>query len=632
MGWALNGRVLPALIVMCASALPAASQISARLEPDSVRPGEPFLLRVEARGGDVDEPEVPTVDGLQLSKQPRVRNDLITIVNFSKERTKVRGYMGRAARTGTFTIPPVKARIDGRVHESEALVLTVTDSPGPSPAERPQQNGPAAPPGEPSGEGDTPPFVILDAHVDKTEAYINEPIILTLQRWILDHRQVAIRGAESADPTTEGFYAIPVSRQRSPFDSNLVERDGFYYQYDEAVRILYPTTDGELAVGSWSFEGVASVRDGFQSYRRDILESTPQITITVRSLPPAPAGFTGGVGQFAVAADVTETAVVQGVPTMLRVRISGVGNPDAIGAPELPKTEGGTVTAPVSDIQWDAGDEMPRFTKTFTYGVTLVTAGEVAVPAFRFCYFDPEAEMYRTEELGPFMVTVQAADSGQSRVLVDANQGEAHGNVDVVGEDIRPIITSLAGPTELPSAPMTALAVGMPPVAFAAWALGVRRRRRYMEDVPFARSRRAKSVARKRLESLRHASDPQDVIYRSLADYVSDKLGLERGGITSDDVRTRLADFGFEDGLVNGVVRVLRTIERARYGSTPLSDVEIRALADAAREQIETMDRTFIEREDNHRFGRLRLRGLLHSGMRSGAGVLPGDKGRRSAP
>lgn len=631
-----DSRIGAIAVALLLTAIPAVAQVTARIEPDTVRVGEPFLLRVEAKGGDVDEPEIPSVDGLQISLQPRLRNDLITIVNFSKERTKVRGYSGRATRPGTFTIPPVKVRIDGRMHESPAVVLTVTDGATsgrrrqPDQGDQNDQSDQPAPPETPQTAED-PPFVILDAQVSRTEAYVNEPIILTLERWILDHRQVAIRGAEPGDPATEGFYVIPVTRRRSPFDANIVERDGYYYQHDESLRILYPTSAGELTIGPWAFEGAASIHEGFRTYRRDIYEATAPIAVTVRPLPTAPPGFTGGVGRFTVSADLSQASVVQGVPAKLELRVAGVGNPDAVGAPRSPKVDGGSVTAPVSEVRWSSGDDMPQFTKTFTYGITLSATGDVTIPAIDFCYFDPEAETYRTDTLGPFTISVQPAQDAQNRVIVDAEDAEPRGDVEVVGQDIRPILTEMPAILTPPSTPMVALAAGAPPIAFAAWALALRRRRRYRDDVPYARSRRAKTRARHRLEAARNAADPQEGIYRALTGFVSDKLGTEAGGATSDDVRGLLDGRELDDELVQGVLRILRTIERARYGSTRLSDAETAALTDAARNCIDAMDAAFARQSDGLGLDRLRLRALLHRGMRSGVGSGQSPDDRRAA-
>jgi hypothetical protein len=245
-------------------------------------------------------------------------------------------------------------------------------------------------------------LVFIKMDVDKKTAYQGEPILLTMQLWRIQNRRITsgpYRGALIYGPSTEGFFV----RELEPVQYES-PRGPWTYDVTETSKLLYPTRSGVLTVGVWHWEGIALVNR--QSIvQRDKLyyrfDAGP-IDIAVMPLPPAPQGFTGGVGKFDVVAELSPSIVTQGVPLKLRVRAEGFGNPDAIGDPVLPELAWATVREPERELLFTgvAGNPQPRLDKRFTYPLTPLRPGRLEIPEFPFVYFDPEAAPFG-QSFGP---------------------------------------------------------------------------------------------------------------------------------------------------------------------------------------------------------------------------------------
>ena len=597
-------RSISLIVVICALATSPtqAADLRVWLDPETVQTGKTCYLMIQAKGSSLDNPILPEVDGLTISSSPAIRQTYETRINFEREITIVRGYPLRARRAGKYTIPPVKITIDGHSYENDPLTLTATDEPPPPPnLSSPDSPPPSSPTMRPTHAENPRPddsraldwddMLIAEATTDKTTVYLNEPILLTLKQMEIVHRQIQVRTAQPADPTTEGFYVIGAER-RNPRSHFIPEdRNGLSYRANETYRVLYPTKTGDLTIGPWECAGVARVLQDFHFIEQEIKASSQPIHITVKPLPPSPETFTGAVGQFIVEADLTDDQVVQGVPTKLVLKITGPGNPNAIGQPHLPSLDWGTFADPHSEARSVQAPDGVVFEKSFTFGVTPIQSGSLRIPAFDFSFFDPEREEYVTKTLGPFPLEVIPAKGGEEHVLFE--QGSATGppeQIDVVSADISP-------PAPCPEKlRKTAHSIGttgtlatMPVIGYAVFAVLLSRKRRFENDTVFARAHRAHAVGKKRLRTVHASDDPAEELYRALASFIADKLGHPGGGITSADVGGMLKQEEVPQDLLDRLTKVLRTCERARYASAKLSDTEMAALIQGASTSMDEL-------------------------------------------
>lgn len=570
--------LLPAFYAGLAAA--QGPSVRASVDQTTVVVREPFTFRIEATGG-LNDPIVfpPRVDVDGLVMNQSARGSQFSIVGVSGTKTESIEFQMYATRTGTFTIPPYQVHIGARAFQTEPVTVVVVD------------RGQA---------GDDLKLTMDDllftkAFVDKQEVYQGEPVLLTLEVWRIVYRGITtqrFRGADIRYPSTEGFYVADLE-PRNRYDA----RGPWQYEVAEERKLLYPTATGDLRIGSWHWEGVATIpssrtilgREEFM-YR---LDSDP-IDVKVKPLPPRPAGFSGAVGKFKLVAHVKNDVVLQGVPEkILTVTIDGEGNPDAIGDPALPPLPWAYVSEPErsTSLRVDQDTQRLMVEKRFAYPITPLEAGNVVIPEISFLYFDPREERYKNEKAGPFRLEVKQSLEADHKLVISPHLDAQERAVDILGQDIRPLIARpprlSVKPDSTPWVPVLGL---LPVVGYGALAAYAARKRRFKHDRGFARAYRAKARALKRLHGSIFSKEPADDLYRAVTGFIGDLYNVDNSGMTSSDVADILKERGIDGPLRETLVKIVRSCERVRYGSHTISEAELRALVEGAESCIHQLD------------------------------------------
>ena len=578
-----------AVLAMTAAAEP---RVRAYLDRPTVSLRQPFLLTVEVSGENIGQVKLPDVEGLNINKQAGQRQSSTQVeisgLSTSVIKTQQVGYYVQATRTGKFTVPPITVEVDGKVLSTDPILLTVTDSPQPSRGSAtPAMPAPsAANPAQNVEQLSWNDVVFVESRADKTEVYQGAPLLLTLclGKISLPGMQIGpTRSQEIHYPATEGFYATTTEP-----GATVENRNGKNYEVTQFHRMLYPTATGDLKIEAWRWEGIAAYGFQQQAFRLE----TPPIDVRVKPLPDRPEGFSGAVGHFTIKAVLMRDEVIQGAPTQLVVRINGQGNPNAIAAPVVPKIPNAYVSDPDKQVAPTGDPSGVNVEKTFTYNITPLEAGSLAVPAIPFCYFDPDQGAYQTETTEPFAVRVLAS-AERAQVLVTREERPREGSrVDVIGEDICPPVTD-AGTLRPAPGWGTAIpgVVVVPVLAYGGVAVLMRRKRRFEHDTGFARDYFAKSKGRKRLRNVASATEPSEGLYRAVVGYIADKFNVPEAGLTASDITPLFESQGLGPEYAENFIKILRACDRAHYASARLSEDEIHALTEAAIASIDQTDR-----------------------------------------
>ncbi len=124
--------------------------------------------------------------------------------------------------------------------------------------------------------------------------------------------------------------------------------------------------------------------------------TSDQPAIEVRPLPPAPAGFTGAVGQFRLTSKIIPEKAAVGEPVTWTLELSGTGNwPDLAGLPAREVSKDFQVVQPKAKRTPTEGK---LFEVTLTEDVVLVPtkSGSYELGPVNFSYFDPKSGSYKT--------------------------------------------------------------------------------------------------------------------------------------------------------------------------------------------------------------------------------------------
>lgn len=445
-----------------------------------------------------DDFSLPSIDGLDIS-QP-ARSEQTSIMNFKVSRRVELSFAIQPTRRGEVVIPALNVMTDkGRVRVEETV------------------------------------FEVVEATVGQTNLNIDDIVTGMLQvptGTVYDGQVIEI--AYLLIGSSRFNVNISSNPEWSPGDL-LVEPFGEPERVTATVKgedrpgLRYRTRALVRKTGVLSLASVQqriNIQTGdntsfFMSRARveEFLITSNQPVINVSPLPtPAPAGFSGAVGDFTFASNVVPREANVGDPVTWTVTLSGQGNwPEGISLPQREADVDFKVITPQSRKQMDEGQ---LFSGTLTEDVVLVPTrpGAYSLGAADFTFFNPGTARYETVSSQAVTVDIQALTPSVSAPSIQ-NSNRLPGPDAVEGlPDVPPVFESidpslpmdpLAGrssaalPRTLPPAGW-ALVVLLPALLTWLWQIG----RRVHSDDPNREAKQARRDLVRLTASLDKATDP----------------------------------------------------------------------------------------------------------------------------
>jgi hypothetical protein len=405
----------------------AAATVTAELSADETSVGTPIQLQVRVDGTtNVILPDI-TVDGLQAQRSGRSVQASIDVTRGRVVTSGVFFYTIVPEREGTFEIPSLEVIADGKKFQTSALTLVV--QPGSSSGTRGVPALPLPPGGAAQTQGRAPAdaqgkLAYAELIVPRQSVYAGELVPAEVRFYFSDNARFQL---VQQDPQVsgEGFtvekFSPPKQTEETVGDST--------YQVLSFKTGLTAVKSGEMPLPKISLHVVARVptrapqgmddvfsqffgggMPGFGEERELTIESKAK-NIRVKALPAEgrPASFSGGVGEFTLAASADPTKAEPGDPVTLKTAISGRGNFAALGEPKLVDADGWRVYPPTD--KFEKSDQI-GFTGTKTFETPIVAqTPQTRTPVAEFSYFDPITEKYETLRSQPVAVNAAATPS-----------------------------------------------------------------------------------------------------------------------------------------------------------------------------------------------------------------------------
>lgn len=387
--------LLAAALLPCAS---LAASFTTSLDRDTIALGEQATLSLKFE--DVqpkDAPGIPQIDGLQF--QYVGPSSAFSFVNGQTTSSTTYNYVVTAQHDGEFTIPGLRANINGQELDSAPLKLTVTKT--------------SAPTADAINSGNEIAFMKLS--VPKQKFYAGESFLAELQLYLRDDVQT-LANFQMTGSQNDGFSAgktVELQNQRRRVQVG----NHIYTEIPLAMPLTVEKT-GPLAIGPFTANCVVVLPARNQNGEWPFFNQGEQHqvtlateTVNVQSLPlpdeNKPANFSGAVGQFDLAASAGPNNVTVGDPVTVRVQISGHGVLDSVTLPEQSWPNFKTYP-PTSKVE--TTDQFGlQGTKTFEQIISPMNADVHEIPALNFSYFDPLEGKYRTLTQAAVPLTVKAA-------------------------------------------------------------------------------------------------------------------------------------------------------------------------------------------------------------------------------
>jgi hypothetical protein len=387
-------------------------------------------------------------------------------------------------------------------------------------------------------------------------------------------------------PSFTGFWSEDIpAQQQLQFTRQTI--DGVQYLIADLKKVvLYPQRSGTLTLEPMDMEVIARIQvkrnrqsnDPFDMFfnntLRDVkhtVKSEP-VTINVKELPAASAdcNFGGSVGKFNVeyALDKKETKTNEAIT--LKIKFSGKGNIKLIEAPVVQLPPDIESYDPKINERITVAAGGASGSKSFEYLLIPRKAGQYKIPLDAFCYFDIGKKDYVKINPPELVVNVErGAESGAATV-----SGTSKEDVRMLNKDIRFIKTSRldGGPGKLLFLSPAFYMLQAFPLTALLLILFVRRKQiQQQSNIALMRSRKADSVARKRLKTAKKllaANEKQkflDEMFRALWGFVSDRLRIPVSELSRDRIREELTLKNISSDIISLFGETVDACEYARF-------------------------------------------------------------------
>ncbi|MCC5805300.1 MAG: protein BatD [Opitutales bacterium] len=577
-----------ALVCLCTASWVHAEgvSVSASVEPREISVGQSavYMIRlVNTRTApDLDPPQV---EGLTFDS-PGQRS-MTNIVNFERRDELQLTFRVTAEEEGVYRIPGRTLKIRGEEYTVEEVVLRVT------PMDASLRN-------------------LFELVLERPERplYIGEAVPATLKLRLREDVRASLGGA----PERSGDAFVQSEWTREPRQGTETV-GGRRFRFAAWDVVLNPVRAGTQTLRyrlPLVYENPDRMERDFFGRPRPQQDRTTLTTgtleIDVRH-PPAenrPDAFRDAIGRFEVDAALSERTVRAGEPVTLTVSLTGRGNFERMGAPELGEAPGWRVYPPRT--RFEADDRDPRGlsgTKFFEYLIIPENEEVSLVPEFTFAHFDPDRRRYYTTIFDPEPV----------EVLPGIRTGLAARDfrpVDGTGRELAPPaalrpIKSLPGGWRAALTPPVATVrfwAGMtaPLLALGVLAVWLRRRERLRADSRHMRLRHLTRAARDNLALAEAAarSGNAPAFYaaaqRTLQETAArlDTEHRQPHSLVEQEVRELFQTAGGDDALDTFTATVFQISDAGKYAGALLEDRDLAEDARALRDHIERISRNNV--------------------------------------
>ena len=586
-------KILSILFVCTMAVIAVAQEVEFKASaPAQVIMGQPFQLvyQVNHRAKDLRAPEFVDFDYIagpftaQSSTTSFVNGKRTHIFNMSYTYTLM------SNKEGTFTIPAATIMVDGKQYTSNGVRITVL--PPDQPTSAPTNNTNVTSQAQSQNTNVATENLFLRTLVSKTKVHEQEVILLTYKLYFVNV-DVAQFTNNTRLPEFKGF--LKQDLEMGEIQTELEHYNGRNYQTAVLYRtLLFPQRSGDIVIEPAQFEAVLRVRNRaqvrsifdefFDSYTTATKALTaPGVTIQVSSLPAGkPAGFSGGVGQFSISSNISNTQLQANEAVTLTLVIQGAGNMKLLKTPVVDWPEGFEVYDPKVTNNFKNTTAGVSGTKVVEYLAIPRAGGTYVIPPVEFSYYDVEEDAYRTLTTEEYTLTI-ARGTGEESSATVVNTYVQKEDIQQLGNDIRYIQTNEL--SSLASSPHRLITFGsiafwlcyiLPAILAAVLFIIFRKQIKENADITRVRYKKANKVVQRRLkaaEQLLRQNKKEaffEEIERAAWTYLSDRLSIPTAQLNKENIAQILSNKGVSENLVKDVLHVLTTAEFARY--TPTSD------------------------------------------------------------
>ena len=565
------------------------AQISLKIQaPAQTEVGRRIRVSYVTNTQDVEDIQVGEFPGFNVVYGPSTSSSTsISMINgkTTQSSSLTFTYTVLATEEGKFTLPAAAIKVGGKTYKSGTSVIEVLPSSvnaqgnnQQSQTNRQQNNGSSRQRNQVSASDIGGKELYMTVSASKRKIYEQEAVLLTYKLYTL----VNIQQIAGEMPQLDGFHVQEVdSKAQMSLKYERVNGRNYgtaiWRQY-----VLFPQKTGKLKVPSITFDSQVEIQNtsmdpfdvffGGGSLSQIVKKSivAPAIEIEVLPLPtPKPANFAGAVGKYTISGQLTPEQVNANDAATLRLTVSGQGNMKLMKAPKVNFPQDFEIYDPKVSDKTTNTSLGAKGNVVYDYVVVPRHGGKFNIAPVEFCYFDPEAQSYKTLKTDSFTIAV-----AKSKTTGSTNYHEQE-DLKVLNNDIRYIKLGNIGNSESGSLFFGSMSYWMYYViSFCLFVLLLvlfNRQIKKSRDISGMRVLRASKAASKRLKTAsklmkQHQSEAFfDEVMKALLGYAGDKLNIQKSDLNKENVSASLQSFGVEQNLVDSYMNIISECEFARY-------------------------------------------------------------------
>jgi len=541
------------------------ASFTASLDRDTMTLGEQATLSLKFEGVQPqDAPGIPGIAGLEFQYIGPASS--FSVINGQVSSSITYNYLVSAKRDGEFTIPAMRANVEGQQLACGAVKLVVTKVDSPAVAD--------------VAAGRQAAFLRLV--VPKNKVYVGEPMVGQLELYLREDVQ-DVRSFQLTSSATDGFSAGKTAEQQDARRRTQIGDHAY-----TVIPLALPLTavrSGPWTLGPFTANvvvGLPSQAQGGDPFFRQFFNQTEQKqlalsteSLTIQSLPlpdeNKPTRFSGAVGDFTMSATAGPTTVTVGDPITVRIQISGNGALDAITLAPQDAWHDFKTYPPTTKVE--ASDHFGfQGSKTFEQIISPQNSDVHELPALTFSFFNPADGQYHTltQAAVPLVVRATAATPMPSVVTAKSSAPESQAQPDILPlkEKLGPLLKNTS---PLIVQPVFLAAQSLPLLAFLA-AFIWRQRTDSLANNPRLRRRRAVGqLVASGLDELKKyaaANQPDQffaLLFRLLQEQLGERLDCPASAITENVVEEQALLRGAPVATRDALREQFQLCNQARY-------------------------------------------------------------------
>ncbi len=432
----------------------AEPSVSMKIEPKTIPlNGEARLSIVIENGGQGGQPELPAMKHLMFSASGQ--SSRTSIINGEVTSSVELSYRVTADKEGEYEIPAVTVQIGGKRYSSDKQKLKVTAA-----KKGAVQSNAFDQSGLSDAEKKKTAFIKIQRSERKgrEHLYVGESRPVSIKVYLRD--DLNVMGLNKLSLTNDAFTLSSLSEDP---EQNREVLDGVRYRVITWYGNISGVKAGEYAIKAKikatigvpvNSAGGMGMKDPFfdQFFRRyehkelSIESEDEAIEVVAPPMAGRPDTYSGAVGQFKIKAKPLPSSLELGDAVTHEVYVEGKGNFDRVRVPVL-MPEDGWKRYKVS-TELERGDALTYHArKHFKMPTVIQRPGEMET-YFRFSYFDPDLEEYKTIESQKSVVHVKGSMLGGAvEPKVAGGDGEVVAGaglvLPVIREDVGGVYSSL---------------------------------------------------------------------------------------------------------------------------------------------------------------------------------------------